>query len=51
MNVTASMLDSILVSYEEQSKSCVESDLVEEMIKNIQSIKLNIERNKDMLKS
>ena len=51
MNVRALMLDSILSSIEEDEQSCVESDIVEEIITCIQSIKQSIQMSRDSLKS
>ena len=45
------MLDSILSSIEEDEQSCVESDIVEEIITCIKSIKQSIQMSRDSLKS
>ncbi|NQZ06819.1 MAG: hypothetical protein HRT35_06630 [Algicola sp.] len=45
------MLDSILSSIEEDEQNCVESDIVEEIITCIQSIKKSIQMSRDALRS
>lgn len=50
MNVKVLMLDSLLATIEEDQHACVESDIVDQIISCIQSIKQSIELSKKSLK-